>query len=67
MRNAGGAVLVVSSDLDELLAISDRILVMFEGRIVGEMLAGDTDTAAIGLMMAGQNPDDPREEARNDR
>ncbi len=60
MRNAGGAVLVVSSDLDELLAISDRILIMFEGRIVGETLAGDTDIAAIGLMMAGQNPDDPR-------
>ncbi len=66
MRNAGGAVLVVSSDLDELLAICDRILVMFEGRIVGETLAGDTDIAAIGLMMAGQNPDDPGEEARND-
>lgn len=57
MRNAGKALLVVSSDLDELLAVSDRILVMFEGRIVGEVAVEDADEATLGLMMAGStNP-----------
>jgi simple sugar transport system ATP-binding protein len=67
MRNSGGAVLVVSSDLDELLAICDRILVMFEGRIVGETLVAGVDIASIGLMMAGQKPGEPAEELQNGR
>lgn len=52
MRDAGCAVLLVSVELDEILSLSDRILVMFEGRIVGEVDGAKADTRTIGLMMA---------------
>ena len=52
MRHAGCAVLLVSVELEEILSLSDRILVMFEGRIVGEVAAADADAQMIGLMMA---------------
>jgi len=52
-RDAGVGVLVVSTELDEILALSDRILVMFRGRVVGEFEAGKADVAEIGLAMAG--------------
>lgn len=52
MRNAGCAVLLVSVELDEIMALSDRILVMFEGRIVGEVNGADADKTTLGLMMA---------------
>jgi simple sugar transport system ATP-binding protein len=52
-RNGGAAVLLVSADLDELLELSDRIVVMFEGRIVHETLASKADIAVIGPAMAG--------------
>src|SRR5262249_34581504 len=52
-RNAGAAVLLVSEDLDELLALSDRLLVMFDGRIVHETPAAAADIAVIGPCMAG--------------
>lgn len=52
MRNAGKAVLMVSVDLDEILRLADRILVMFAGRIVGETTA-DVSRADLGLMMTG--------------
>ena len=58
MRNEGRAVLVVSSDLDELMAIADRILVMCEGRIVGEVAAEAADERNLGLMMAGRRLED---------
>jgi simple sugar transport system ATP-binding protein len=51
-RDAGCAVLLVSVELDEILALSDRILVMFEGRIVGELTGAEADERRIGLMMA---------------
>src|SRR5262249_51826145 len=51
-RDAGCAVLVVSVELDEILSLADRILVMFAGRIVGEVEAG-ADERTLGLMMAG--------------
>jgi simple sugar transport system ATP-binding protein len=51
-RDAGAAVLVVSSELEEVLALSDRILVMFQGRIAGEF-APDADVTDIGLAMLG--------------
>jgi simple sugar transport system ATP-binding protein len=51
-RDAGAAVLVVSSELDEVLALSDRILVMFHGRIAGEF-SPDADVTDIGLAMLG--------------
>jgi ABC-type uncharacterized transport system ATPase subunit len=51
-RDAGCAVLVVSVELDEILSLADRILVMFAGRIVGEV-EGHADERTLGLMMAG--------------
>jgi len=55
-RNGGAAVLLVSEDLDELLELSDRILVMFGGRIVHETTAARADIAVIGPCMAGHQP-----------
>jgi simple sugar transport system ATP-binding protein len=52
MRDRGKAILLVSVELDEVRTLSDRILVMFAGRIVGEPPA-DADEQDIGLMMAG--------------
>jgi simple sugar transport system ATP-binding protein len=54
-RNAGAAVLLISEDLDELLELSDRILVMSEGRIVYETRAQAADAAVIGAHMAGHH------------
>jgi simple sugar transport system ATP-binding protein len=51
-RDAGAAVLVVSSELDEILALADRILVMFHGKIAGEFAPG-ADVTDIGLAMLG--------------
>ncbi len=50
---AGVAILLISEDLDELLTLSDRIAVMYEGRIVGEVDAAQAAVEEIGLMMAG--------------
>ena len=55
-RNQGNAVLLISEDLEELMAVSDRIAVMFEGQIVDVVPAADADVAALGLMMAGGQP-----------
>ena len=50
---AGVGVLLISEDLDEILALADRIVVMYEGRILGELAAGEADVEEIGLLMAG--------------
>jgi simple sugar transport system ATP-binding protein len=55
VRNAGGAVLLVSEDLDELLELSDRLAVIFEGRLVHETPAASADIAVIGPCMAGHH------------
>jgi simple sugar transport system ATP-binding protein len=55
MRDEGRAVFVVSADLDELLSLSDRILVMYRGRIVGEFAADDANVARIGQLMGGHD------------
>jgi ABC-type uncharacterized transport system ATPase subunit len=52
MRDQSKAVLLVSVELDEIRSLSDRIIVMFEGRIVGER-DGDATEAELGLLMAG--------------
>ncbi len=52
-RDRGRAVLLVSSDLDEVLALSDRIAVMCSGQIMGVIDGDDADIEDIGLMMAG--------------
>ena len=53
-RARGVAVLLISEDLDELLALSDRLMVIFEGEIVGEMPAEEATAERLGLLMSGQ-------------
>jgi simple sugar transport system ATP-binding protein len=53
MRDAGGAVLVVSSELDEILALADRVLVMGGGRVVGELAIDACSQADLGRLMGG--------------
>lgn len=52
-RAEGTAIVVVSEDLDEVLALADRVAVMFEGRIVGVVDRADCTVEQLGLMMAG--------------
>ncbi len=52
-RGRGAAILLVSSELDEIRALSDRIAVMFEGRIVATLAAGEASEERLGLLMAG--------------
>ncbi len=53
LRDQGKAILLVSVELDEIMSLSDRIAVMFDGRIMGERLPGETDERELGLLMAG--------------
>ena len=53
MRNKGAAILLVSVELEEVLSLSDRIVVMFDGKIVGERVNKDVTDREIGLLMAG--------------
>ncbi|MHC0054775.1 ABC transporter ATP-binding protein [Actibacterium sp. D379-3] len=55
LRDAGKAILLVSVELEEILSMSDRIAVMFDGRIMGERLPHETDETELGLLMAGVN------------
>lgn len=60
LRDQGCAILIVSVELDEVLSLADRILVMFGGRIVGEVDSAQADERNIGLMMANAwTPDGP--------
>ena len=54
-RAAGAAILLVSEDLDELLALADRLVVCYEGRIVGEMLVADAEPERLSMLMAGRD------------
>jgi simple sugar transport system ATP-binding protein len=53
LRDEGKAILLVSVELDEIMGLSDRIAVMFDGRIMGERLPDRTDENELGLLMAG--------------
>jgi simple sugar transport system ATP-binding protein len=53
MRDAGGAVLVVSSELDEILALADRVIVMNAGRVAGELAIDECSELALGRLMSG--------------
>ena len=53
LRDSGGAVLVVSSELDEILALADRVLVMNAGRVAGELAIADCSEQALGRLMGG--------------
>ena len=52
-RDAGAAILIVSTELDEVLAVGDRIAVMFDGRIVGILDGDDATYENLGLLMGG--------------
>ncbi len=56
-RDAGVAILLFSTELDEIMALSDRIAVMYDGQIVDVVDAQDADVHEIGLMMGGTHPD----------
>ncbi|MEE9183754.1 MAG: heme ABC transporter ATP-binding protein, partial [Acidimicrobiia bacterium] len=58
-RERGTGVLLISEDLDELLALSDRLIVLYEGEIVGELAAEDATSERLGLLMAGQREVEP--------
>ncbi|MFP4618054.1 MAG: ABC transporter ATP-binding protein [Spirochaetaceae bacterium] len=60
-RDRGRAVLMVSEDLEELFTVADRIAVLFEGQIMGEVRSENADAESLGLMMAGV-PQDKVEE-----
>ena len=52
-RDEGAGVLLVSSELDEIIALSDRILVMYGGRIVAQFRRGEASEQQLGLCMGG--------------
>ena len=56
-RDEGCAVLLISDDLDEVLLVSDRIAVMYEGRVVGEFDRRHADRERLGLLMGGHSSD----------
>jgi simple sugar transport system ATP-binding protein len=58
-RQACTAILMISEDLDEVFGLSDRIAVMYEGRIMGIVDPEETTREAVGLMMAGVSADTP--------
>ncbi len=65
-RARGAGVLLLSEDLDELLRLSDRIVVMYEGRILGEMEATGADRGRLGLLMAGRGGADSSGDSSGD-
>jgi simple sugar transport system ATP-binding protein len=54
-RDAGMAILLISTELDEILNLSDRIVVLYEGQVMGEQAIEAADIEALGLMMAGSH------------
>jgi len=52
-RSKGAAILLISEDLEELLSLSNRIAVLYEGEIMGVLPAENADIEKIGMMMAG--------------
>ena len=53
-RDKGGAVLLVSEELDEIITLADRIIVIYNGELRGELRRGDGDIEQIGRMMLGE-------------
>jgi general nucleoside transport system ATP-binding protein len=62
-RDKGRGVLLISFDLDEILDLSDRIVVLFQGRIVGEFVSGGVERTTLGLLMGGRGGDEQHEPA----
>ena len=63
LRDAGKAILLVSVELDEIMSLSDRIVVMFDGRLMGERLLNATNERELGLLMAGVSAEKSPERA----
>ena len=59
LRNAGVAVLLISEELEELLNLSDRIAVLFAGRVMGILDTTDADSEALGLLIGGRQATEP--------
>jgi simple sugar transport system ATP-binding protein len=57
-RERGTAILLISSDLEEILALSDRIAVMYEGRITGILKRSEANEKNVGLLMTGHSEED---------
>jgi ABC-type uncharacterized transport system ATPase subunit len=55
-RDAGAAVVIVSTELDEVMALADRLLVMFRGQVVADLDPTEVTAADVGLHMAGATP-----------
>jgi simple sugar transport system ATP-binding protein len=55
-RAAGVAIVLISEELDEVLSLTDRVVVMYEGRIVGSFPSESADIHEIGLLMTGGRP-----------
>jgi len=66
-RDEGTAVLVVSSELDEIMALSDRIAVMYKGQIIDIVSAAEVSKEELGLLMAGIHPTDAEKAAPADK
>ena len=54
-KEKGKAILLVSADLEEILSMSDRIIVMYEGRITGTLMPEEANDENLSLLMVGQN------------
>lgn len=63
-RDRGVAVLLVSTDLEEVLCLSDRIAVIYNGEIMGEIPASEANETQLGLMMVGTRVEDLPEELK---
>lgn len=53
LRDQGAAILLVSAELEEVLSLSDRLLVMYQGKVVGELDPKTAESEQIGLLMTG--------------
>lgn len=60
-RDAGKSILLISFELDEVMNLSDRILVLYEGEIVADVLPGETTVNDIGLYMSGSKRSVPQQ------
>ena len=57
-KEKGRAILLISADLEEILALSDKIAVIFEGKITGELLPEEATEEKLGMLMAGGTADE---------
>lgn len=66
-RDSGAAVLLVSAELDEIMSLSDRIVVMYQGQIMADILAGQATREQLGLLMAGVHTEPEQPSGRQTR